>query len=99
MLDTAFSNPVTVMVGMGFPRKISSLMDAIRYLDDQPSIVRDEAFQVTYAACRGVLAQENTSQEAYDLFCALARRRGVLVEEVFAEPASAASQSAVPLQH
>ena len=99
MLDTAFSNPVTVLVGMGFPRKISSLMDAIRYLDEQPSIVRDEAFQVTYAACRGVLAQENTPQEAYDLLCALARRRGILVEEMISEPASAACQSVMPAQH
>lgn len=99
MLDTAFSNPVTLLVGMGFPRKIRSLMDAIRYLDDQPSILRDEAFQVTYAACRGVLGQENTLQEAHDLFCALARRRGVLVEELLAELPVGDSQSSVSYRH
>ena len=61
--------------------KITSLLDAIRYLDEQPSFLRDEAFHATYGACRDALNGDIASEEARDIFCALLRRRGTLLED------------------
>ena len=87
MLDTAFSSPVVVIVGMGFPLHIRSVLDALRYLDEQPAMLRDEAFHATYEACRDALDGKSSVAEAREIVCALARRRGVLVEDSWAHPA------------
>ena len=89
MLDTAFASPIVVLVGMGFPLEIRSAMDALRYLDGQPALLRDEAFHATYGACRDALDRTASVAEARDVLCALARRRGVLVEEVRTQQAPA----------
>ncbi len=91
MLDTAFASPLVVLVGMGFPLEIRCVTDALRYLDGQPAALRDEAFHATYGACRDALNGKVSVAEARDVLCALARRRGVLVEEAWAQPASAAA--------
>jgi hypothetical protein len=82
MLDTSFASPIVVLVGMGFPLEIRGVMDALRYLDEQPALHRDEAFHATYDACRDALSGTASVSEACDVLCALARRRGVLVEDV-----------------
>jgi len=87
MLDTAFASPIVVLVGMGFPLEIRSVMDALRYLDGQPALLRDEAFEATYGACRDALNGQASVAEAHDVLCALARRRGLLVEEMRTQPA------------
>lgn len=87
MLDTAFSSPLVVIVGMGFPLEIRSVIGALRYLDEQPSMLRDEAFHATYGACRDALDGTASVAEARDVLCALARRRGVLFEESWTTPA------------
>lgn len=91
MLDTAFASPIVVLVGMGFPLEIRSVMDALRYLDGQPALLRDEAFEATYGACRDALESRVSIAEARDVLCALARRRGVLFEEIWTQPAPAAA--------
>ena len=91
MLDTAFASPIVVLVGMGFPLEIRSVMDAVRYLDGQPVPLRDEAFEATYGACREALNGKASVAEARDVLCALARRRGVLVEEMSPQPAPVAA--------
>lgn len=87
MLDSAFASPIIVLVGMGLPLEIRGVMDALRYLDGQPALLRDAAFEATYGACRDALEGKATVAEARDVFCALARRRGVLVEEQWPQPA------------
>jgi Protein of unknown function (DUF982) len=86
MFATTFEEPLTVLVGLGFPRQISSLLDAIRYLDEQPSFLRDEAFHATYGACQDALNGDITSDEARDILCALLRRRGTLLEDNWYDP-------------
>ncbi len=87
MLDTSFSSPITVLVGLGFPLEIRGVMDVLRYLDGQPGQLRDEAFHATYSVCRDVLEGKASVSEARDVFCALARRRGVLLEDIHMQPA------------
>lgn len=95
MLDTAFAAPVVVIVGMGFPLKIRSVLDALRYLDEQPGLLRDEAFDATYAACRDALDGTASVAEARDVLCALARRRGTLVEDGWTHPARVAQMASI----
>jgi hypothetical protein len=95
MADISFASPIIVLVGMGFPLEIRNVIDALRYLDGQPALVRDEAFQATYGACRDALNGNAAVAEARDVLCALARRRGVLVDEVWTQPASVGAGSSL----
>jgi hypothetical protein len=95
MLDTSFASPVTVLVGMGFPLEMRSLLDALRYLDEQPAMSRDEAFHAAYGACRDALDGKASVAEARDMICALARRRGVLLEGTWARSASVAEMTSL----
>lgn len=83
MRNDAFQHPVTVLVGLGFPRAITTVHEAIAYLDEVPRMMRDEAYQATCDACRDALTQRCSAQEAHDVFAAYARRRSVLVNEPF----------------
>lgn len=94
MLDTAFASPIVILVGMGFPLEIKGVPDTVRYMDGLPAQSRDEAFHATYGACRDALEGRASVGEARDVFCALARRRGVLVEEMWTRPAAAGSSLA-----
>ena len=98
MLDTAFASPIVILVGMGFPLEVRSVMDALRYLDGQPALLRDEAFEATYGACRDALDGKASVVEARDVLCALARRRGVLVEEIWPQPAAVAERLTTALK-
>ena len=93
MLDTAFASPIVVLVGMGYPLEIRGVMDALRYLDGQPALARDEAFHAAYRACRDALNRKASVAEAYGVLSALARRRGVLVEEIRTQSAAAVAGS------
>ncbi|MBL8579333.1 MAG: DUF982 domain-containing protein [Mesorhizobium sp.] len=95
MLDTAFASPVVVIVGMGFPLEIRSVIGALRYLDEQPAMLRDEAFHATYGACRDALDGTASVAEARDVLCALARRRGMLVEDGWTQPAMVAEPASL----
>jgi hypothetical protein len=80
MVDINFPFPVQVLVGLGFPVQIHSVLDAIQLMDAQPTQARDEAYHATYSACRDAFSGAIPTVEAYDVFCALMRRRGLLVE-------------------
>jgi hypothetical protein len=91
MDQTLFSKPLTVLVGLGFPCHVGSLMDAIRVLDEQPSMTRDEAFHAAYDACKEALNNRKAADDARDVFCAFARRRGILIEEHWSDDFSGVS--------
>jgi hypothetical protein len=75
-----FSRPVSIIVGVGFPRQIDSVDRAFAFLDEYPKVLRDEAYQATRDACVEVFSGSATAEEAYDVFCAFARRRGILID-------------------
>jgi hypothetical protein len=80
MVDTTFSSSIYVRVGMGFPLEIRSVFDAIQFMDAQPTHARDEAYCATYSAFDEALTGAISPVDAYDVFCALMRRRGLLLE-------------------
>lgn len=97
MLHCAFHAPVTVLVGLGFPLRIDGIMQAIGLLDNQPASQRDEAFHATLAACRDALAGKGDMEDARAVFCAFARRRGILVDDQWIEPELAGAARAAAL--
>ncbi len=95
MPRTTFSRPFTVLVGLGFPHPVRDVMDALRLLDEQPWGLRDEAFHAAYDTCRDALRGHADADEARDVCCAFARRRGMLVDEPSAEMALVAEAAGV----
>jgi hypothetical protein len=80
MTKGAFLHPVTVLVGLGVPRSINNVREAFAYLDDVPTLHRDEVYHATCDAFRDAMTGRCSAQEAHDVFVAYARRRGFLLE-------------------
>ena len=80
-----FSRPVSIVVGLGFQRQIDSVDRAFAFLEDYPQLLRDEAYQATRGACLDALSNSSKIEEAYDVFSAFARRRGILIDETLSD--------------
>ena len=85
-----FPRSIAVIVTPLCTRQIDNVADAIAFLDEYPRLLQDEAFQATLSACREARSGTTTTHEAYDVFCAFARRRGILIADAMAELASSA---------
>lgn len=97
-MSTSFPRPLSVLVGLGFPRRIARLDEAVIFLGEQAHDVRDEAYEATVDTCRAALAGAVAPQEASDVFSAFARRRGILIEGPFSDvPAKDAGRQAAAL--
>jgi hypothetical protein len=85
MLVPTFARPVTVLAGLGFPRRITDAQEALSWLEGEAAASRDEAYEATCAACRDAISArvgvEVEADEALGVFTAYARRRGILVED------------------
>jgi hypothetical protein len=90
-----FSRPVAVLVGLGFPRQIDGPAAGLAFLDTQPGPMRDLAFEATRHALEEALCGAGDTEEARDVLCAFARRRGMLIEDGL--PESAVIAAATPL--
>ena len=47
--------PVTILVGLGFPAVVRSVMDAYRHLAEWPASLRDTAHSMALKACSAAL--------------------------------------------
>jgi hypothetical protein len=81
MSAKAFPRPLSVLVGLGFPRRVASVLDACALLDGMPEYAHDEAFDAAMVTCRMAMAGTVTVEEAHDVFAAYARRTGILVDD------------------
>ncbi len=77
-----FPRPVSVLVGLGFPRRIDTPLEAYMFLSAAPGLLHDEAFDATMATCQMALAGTASVEEANDVFAAYARRCGLFVEDL-----------------
>lgn len=80
MIDTAFSRPVILLVGLGFPRLLRNAMDALKELDGLPSTYHDPAYFAAVDACRGAVAGDVRPELARGLVEAFAEECGLLAE-------------------
>jgi hypothetical protein len=75
-----FDEPVTILVGMGFPVAIDNVMQAYTILQDWPATSRNGAHHAALNACRAGLAGEIDPQTVRATLVAFARRSEILVE-------------------
>ncbi len=97
MNDRRFLQPVTVLVGLGYPYAVTGVMDAYRLLSDWPG-GNNPAQAAALNACRAALAAEIEVETARDIFEAFARRSGLLVPETIFGKNDRAIPSRVVLQ-
>lgn len=78
MTPDSFSQPVRILVGLGFPREIRSPLDALVYLDDVPTQARNGAHTMALKACKAALMGEIEADTARGTFEAYARIQDIL---------------------
>jgi hypothetical protein len=90
MKPDMFKEPVAILVGLGFPAQVRSVMDAYRHLSEWPASLRDTAHSVALKACSAALRGEIEAETARGLFAAFAEKHDLLAP---ATDAIAASRS------
>jgi hypothetical protein len=78
---TRFEEPVTILVGLGFPARIESAMEAYALLADWPPASRNGAHTVALNACRAAINGEIDAETARATFVAFARRNDILASD------------------
>ncbi|KQV29297.1 hypothetical protein ASC97_23455 [Rhizobium sp. Root1203] len=89
MKPDLFRRPVTILVGLGFPAEVRSVMDAYRHLVEWPASSGDTAHSIALKACQAALRGEIEAETARGLFAAFAEKHEILAPE---RPAIAASR-------
>ena len=84
MKPDMFRKPVIILVGLGFPAEVRTVMDAYRHLVECSSSYRDTAHSVALKACQAALRGEIEAETARGLFIAFAEKH-----ELLAPPTSA----------
>jgi hypothetical protein len=79
MNNTFFEEPVTVLVGLGFPRRIESAIEAYQLLSDLPLTASKAARKVAMQACKAAIDGKIDPETARSAFIAFARRSGMLL--------------------
>ncbi|KPH04346.1 DUF982 domain-containing protein (plasmid) [Rhizobium acidisoli] len=82
MKPDMFERPVSILVGLGFPAKVCSVMDAYRHLVEWPISLRDNGHAVALKACAAALRGEIEAETARGLFAAFAEKHDLLAPEV-----------------
>ncbi|MCR5857169.1 DUF982 domain-containing protein [Mesorhizobium sp. J428] len=95
MNGAAFERPLTMFVGLGFPRHIDNATDALQALDELAPLEHGPAHDVAVRACRAALLGEIEPETARGIVEAYARARGVLIDDLPAHHAMAASNDRV----
>jgi len=96
MQHIRFKEPVTVLVGMGLPVRIETVLEGYALLQDWPAANRNSTHAVALNACKAGIAGEIDADTVNSTFVAFARRNDILVPDMDAlMPAvSTASSSA-----
>lgn len=81
MKPDMFKEPVSILVGLGFPAEVRSAMDAYRHLVEWPEAHRDSAHSVALKACGAALRGEIEAETARGLFAAFAEKHDLLAPE------------------
>ncbi|MBW6424395.1 DUF982 domain-containing protein [Rhizobium sp. XQZ8] len=84
MKPDMFREPVSNLVGLGFPAAVRSATDAYRHLCEWPVRSRDTAHAVALKACGAALRGEIEAETARGLFAAFAEKHDLLAPETSA---------------
>lgn len=81
-----FAQPVSIFVGLGFPRDIETVSEALQTLIEWPGS-RSPTHAMALNVCRAASAGEIDAATARVAFEAFARARGILAPEALMETA------------
>lgn len=84
MNSDQFDRPVVIMVGLGHPAAISTVMEAYMFLVDWPPSKRDKAHGFAIKACLAALRGEVEAETVRGLFATLAEKYHILAPDVAA---------------
>ncbi len=79
MLSKPFEKPVTVWVGLGFPRRLNTVVDAYQFVLDWCGNSPEQ--RAATRACKAALAGDVDAETARGVFVAFARKKDILVED------------------
>ncbi len=96
MKPDMFRQPVTILVGLGFPTKVHTVMDAYRHLADWAASSGDTAHSIALKACQAALRGEIEAETARGLFTAFAEKHDLLAPETDVIAASRRSHDKEP---
>lgn len=82
MQHNRFEEPVTVLVGMGLPARIETVLEAYTLLQDWPAASRNSTHAVALNACIAGMAGEIDAETVRSTFIAFARRNDIFVPDV-----------------
>ncbi len=82
MKPDMFKQPVSVLVGLGFPTQVLGVLDAYKFLIEWPVSSRDAAHSVALKACRAALRGEIEAETARALFTGFAEKHDLLASEI-----------------
>ncbi|MFD2058428.1 DUF982 domain-containing protein [Mesorhizobium calcicola] len=77
-MRTGFGKPLSIFVGLGFPREISDAWEAFELLNDMPSHMRGPAHNAALNACRAAMRGEVDQDVARGLVRTYAKGRSIL---------------------
>lgn len=80
MNTNRFTQPVSIFIGLGFPREVETPSEAFQVLNEWEG-VRSSAHAIALNACRAACAGEVEVAAARDVFEAFARSRGILAPD------------------
>lgn len=81
MKPDMFKEPVSILVGLGFPTEVRSVTDAYRHLVEWPESSRDTAHSIALNACSAALRGEIDAETARGLFAAYAEKHDLLAPD------------------
>ncbi len=81
MKPDLFRQPISILVGLGFPAEVRSVMDAYRHLVEWPASLRDTAHSIALKACGAALRGEIDPETARGLFAAFAEKHDLLTPQ------------------
>lgn len=82
MKTQMFNEPVTVLVGLGYPLAIRSVIEAYRFLQEWPGAKGDPVSRLAMNACKAALEGAAGPETARGLLVAFAEKHGVLAPDI-----------------
>ncbi|NGO53155.1 DUF982 domain-containing protein [Mesorhizobium camelthorni] len=86
-----FEKPVSIFVGLGFPREVESIWDAFVVLNEWPT--RGPAHEAVLNACRAGMNGKFDVETIRDAFEAFAREAGILMPDALERSAHISTSS------
>lgn len=92
MLAQSFEKPIRVWVGLGFPRQLNTVVDALQFVMEWGGNSPEQ--RAAMMACKAALAGDIDAETARGVFAAFAAKKDILVKDGEMPPEGAALRSA-----